>query len=139
MATDYQIKDEKLQYEINREAAKISALLSGKTNEYEYLTGEGILPSQQNRMIGQAKFTYSPFGKTFKRETKTIEDQGENEVEAIKEYGKQIIESNEVTKNDFNIDRSDVSNKKQKEILDKLVKERAFEFFDIKDIIDPNI
>ena len=45
MTIEYQIKDEKLQYDINREAAKISALLSGKIDKYEYLTGEEILPS----------------------------------------------------------------------------------------------
>ena len=39
-----QIKDEKLQYDINREAAKISALSCGKIDKYEYLTGEEILP-----------------------------------------------------------------------------------------------
>ena len=42
-----QIKDEKLQYDINRKAAKISALSSGKVHKYEYLTGEDILPSNQ--------------------------------------------------------------------------------------------
>ena len=40
MITDNQTKDEKLQYDINREAAEISALSSGKINKYEYLTGE---------------------------------------------------------------------------------------------------
>ena len=45
MAINDQIRDEKLQYEINREAAKISALLCGKIHKYEYLTGEDILPS----------------------------------------------------------------------------------------------
>ena len=45
MTIDNQIKDEKLQYNINREAAKISALSSGKIHKYEYLTGEDILPS----------------------------------------------------------------------------------------------
>ena len=43
------IRDEKLQYDINREAAKISALSSGKTHIYEYLTGEDILPSNQQK------------------------------------------------------------------------------------------
>ena len=44
MTIDDQIKDEKIKYNINREVAKISALLSGKINKYEYLTGEEILP-----------------------------------------------------------------------------------------------
>ena len=45
MTIEDRIKDEKLQYDINREAAKLSALLSGKIDKYEYLTGEDILPS----------------------------------------------------------------------------------------------
>ena len=56
-------KDEKLQHDINREAAKISALSSGKRHKYEYLTGEDILPSTQQQIIEQTKFTYSPLGK----------------------------------------------------------------------------
>ena len=45
MTIEDEIKDEKLQHNINREAAKISALSSGKIDKYEYLTGEDILPS----------------------------------------------------------------------------------------------
>ena len=62
MTIEDQIKDEKLQYDINREAAKISALSSGKLDRYEYLTGEEILPSNQQQIIQQVKFTYSPLG-----------------------------------------------------------------------------
>ena len=47
MTINDQIRDEKLQYDINREAAKTSALLSGKIHKYQYLTGEDILPSTQ--------------------------------------------------------------------------------------------
>ena len=47
MKIDDQIRDEKLQYNINSEAAKISALSSSKFNKYEYVTGEEILPSNQ--------------------------------------------------------------------------------------------
>ena len=79
MTIDDKTKDEKLQYDINREAAKISALLSGKIGKYEYLTGEEILPSDQTRIIGQAKFRYSPLGNAFEKQIKTFEDQGENE------------------------------------------------------------
>ena len=49
MTTDDKIRDEKLQYDINIEAAKISALSSGKINKYQYLTGEEILPSNQKK------------------------------------------------------------------------------------------
>ena len=47
MTVNDQIRDEKLQYDLNREAAKISALLSGKIHKYEYLTGQDVLPSNQ--------------------------------------------------------------------------------------------
>ena len=65
MTNNDQIKEEKLQYYINREAAKISALSSRKLHKYEYLTGEDILPSTQRKIIEQTKFTYSPSGKAF--------------------------------------------------------------------------
>ena len=67
MTVKDQIRDEKLQYDINREAAKISVLSSGKIDKYEYLTGEEILPSNQQKMIEQTKFTYSPLGKVFEK------------------------------------------------------------------------
>ena len=65
MTVEDQIKDEKLQYDINREAEKILALSSGKIDKYEYLTGEEILPSNQQQIIEQAKFTFrKSFSKT---------------------------------------------------------------------------
>ena len=70
MTIEDQIKDEKLQYDINREAAKISALSSSKIDKYEYLPGEEILPSNQQQIIEQAKFTYSRLGKAFEKQTK---------------------------------------------------------------------
>ena len=78
MTIDDQIRDEKLQYDINRETANISTLSSGKIDKYECLTGEEILPSNQKEIIGQAKFAYSLLGKAFEKQTKTIEDQGKN-------------------------------------------------------------
>ena len=51
MTTDNKIRDEKLQYDINRETAKILALLPGKIDKHEYLTGEEILPSDERRVI----------------------------------------------------------------------------------------
>ena len=85
MTIDDQIKSEKLQYDINREVAKVSALSSGKFDKYEYLTGEEILPSNKQQIIEQAKFTYSPLGKTFEKQTKTIQDQGEKQIKAIQD------------------------------------------------------
>ena len=83
MTIEDQIKDEKLQYDINREAPKISALSSGKLDKYEYLTGEEILPSNQQEIIQQAKFNYSPLGKAIEKQIKTIKDQGEKQVVAL--------------------------------------------------------
>ena len=75
MIADDKIKDEKLQYDINRETAKISASSSGKIGQCEYLKGEEMLPSNQRQVIEQAKSTYSHFGKGFENQTKTIKDQ----------------------------------------------------------------
>ena len=83
MTINDQIRDEKLQYDIDREAAKISALSSGKYHKYEYLTGENILPSNQQQIIEQTKFTYSPLGKAFEKQTNTIGDQGQKQVNAL--------------------------------------------------------
>ena len=67
MTIEDQIGDEKLQYDVNREAAKISAFSSGKTEKYEHLTGQKMLPSNQQQIIEQAKFTCSPLGKANKK------------------------------------------------------------------------
>ena len=75
MTIDDNIRDEKLQYDMNREAVKISALLSGKIDKYEYLTGEEILPYDQRRVIEQAKFPYSSLGKALEKQAKTIEEE----------------------------------------------------------------
>ena len=83
MTINDQIRDEKLQCDINIEAAKISPLSSGKIHKYEYLTGEDILPSNQQQIIEQTKFTYSPLGKAFEKQIKTIEDQGQKQIGAL--------------------------------------------------------
>ena len=85
MTINDQIRDEKLKYDINREVAKIPALSSGKIDKYEYLTGENILPSNQQQIIEQTKFTYSPLWKAFEKQIKTTEDQGEKQIDALKD------------------------------------------------------
>ena len=117
MTINDQIKDEKLQYDINWEAAKISILSSGKNHKYEYLAGEDILPSNQQQIIEQAKFSYSPLGKAFEKQIKTIEDQGQKQVEALK---KKAIN-----------DKSDNNPAISKEIYDKLLEERMYEILGI--------
>ena len=84
MTINDKIRDEKLQYNIDRETTKISALSSGKIDKYEYLTGEEMLPFNQQQIIEQAKFTYPPLGKAFEKQMKTIEDQRQIQVEALK-------------------------------------------------------
>ena len=70
MTINDQIRDEKLRSDINREAAKISPLSSGKIHKYEYLIGKDISPSNQQKKIEQAKFTYSPLRKAFEKTSK---------------------------------------------------------------------
>ena len=84
MTINDQIRNEKLEYDLNSEAAKILALSSGKIHKYEHLNGEDVLPSNQQQIIEQAKFTYSPLRKAFEKQIKTIENQGEEQIDALK-------------------------------------------------------
>ena len=70
MTINDHIRDEKLQHDINREAAKISRNIY----KYEYLTGEDLLSSKEQQIIEQAKFIYFPLEKTFEKQIKTIEN-----------------------------------------------------------------
>ena len=104
MTIDDQIKD----------AAKISALSSDENRQHEYLTGENILPSNQQQIIEKAKFTYSPLGKAFEQQIKTIKDQGEKQVEALNN-----LKLKEETK-----PIKDTRNNKAKAIFNELINER---------------
>ena len=106
MAIVDKIRDEKPQYDINRQAAKIWALSSGKIDTYKFLTDEEILWSKekysdQRRVIEKAKFTYSPLGKALKEQRKTIEDQGKKQIKTIEDHRKQLLDSNELIKKWF--------------------------------------
>ena len=115
MTINNQIRDEKLQYDINREAAKISALSSGKIHKYEYLTGKDILPSDQQKIIEQARFTYSPLPKAFQKQIKTIEDRGQKQVDALNtlKFNDQLTIEDVIPKNALN-------NNEAKKELDKI-------------------
>ena len=89
---DDKIKAKKAQYELDREAAKISALSSGELEKYEYLTGEDL--GYKPNVIQKAKFEYPPLGKVFNKgpdesdkkegllkRSKNIEDKGEEQLE----------------------------------------------------------
>ena len=69
MTIDNKFTDEKLKYNINRKATKISALSSGKIDKYEYLASEEILPSNRKQIIEEAKFTYSPLRRALEKQT----------------------------------------------------------------------
>ena len=119
MTIDDKIRDEKLQYNINREAAKISALSSDKIHKHEYLTGEDILPSNQQQIIEQAKFTYYPWGKAFEKQIKAIKDQGEKQIKAIHDQG----QIKTIKKCTYDAENTTLISK-QKEKFNKLIDER---------------
>ena len=100
MTLDDTTRDEKLQHDVNRAAAKISALSSGKIDNYEYLTGEEILPSDQGRVTEQPKLKYFPLGKAFEKEIATLESQAKKQTKTLEEHGKQLVKSNVFTKDD---------------------------------------
>ena len=70
---------------------KISALSSGKTDKYEYLTGEEILSPDPRKVTKQATFTYSPLRKGFEKRIKTIEDQGKKQIKALEKHRNQLV------------------------------------------------
>ena len=135
MTIEDKIKDEKLQYDINTEAAKISALSSGKLDKYEYLTGEEILPSNQQQIIQQAKFTYSPLGKAFEKGTKTIKDQGEKQTKAIQDN--QLVVN--INKDDYKGDYKDkLLLSREREIFKDIYNKRLDKIEEINNKTDYN-
>ena len=100
------IRSEMRSYSI--EAAKISALSSGKIHKYEYLTGEDILPPNQQQIIEQAKFTYSPLGKAFEKQIKAIEDKGQKQINAL-ENVKPKEQAKAITYNDESLEQKEES------------------------------
>ena len=120
MTINDQIRDEKLQYNINREAGKISALSSGRIHKCEYLTGEDILPFNQQQIIEQTKFTYSPLGKAFEKQIKAIEDQGQKQIDALeklKDQNKQLV-------NDNDDDEDKLLHPKERKLFQNIYKKR---------------
>ena len=90
-------------------------LKSGKIHKYEYFTSEDILPSTSNKIIEHAKFTYSPLGKAFEKQIKTIEDQREKQVKALNT----LKSDNKLTIEDL-IPKSVFTNDEAKEELNKI-------------------
>ena len=133
MKIDDKIRDEKLQYDVNRE--------KHQHNHLEKLINMNILqvrkyylPPYQRRVIDQPKLAYSPLEK----QTKTTEDQAEKQIKALEEHGKQLVEFNELVKKDFNIDGGSIPFSEQRKIFDKLVKGRSSEFKYLEKRINPD-
>ena len=126
MAISDLIRNENLQYDINREAAKISVLSSNKIQKYEYLTGGDILPSTQQQIIEQARFAYSPLGKAFEKQIKTTEDQGQKQVEALNtlKSNNQLAIEDVIPKNGLNNDEAKKELDKIKEIEKNVDREK---------------
>ena len=95
-------------------------------HEYEYLTGVDILPSNQQQIIKQARFTYSLLGKAFGKQIKTIEDQGEKQIKVIQGQG----QVKAIKKYDYD-DEDTPFISKQKEIFNELVDERLEKITDL--------
>ena len=104
----------------------MSALSSHKIDKYEYLTGKEILPSNQQQIIEQPKFTYSPLGKAFEKQIKTIEDQGEKQIKAIQDQG----HVKTIKKYDYDDEDSPLISK-QKEIFNELADKRLNEITEL--------
>ena len=131
MTINDQISDEKLHYDLNREAAKISALSSGKTHTHECLTGEGILPCNQQQIIEQTKFTYSPLGKAFGKQINTIEDERKKQIK--------VIQGEVKTVKKYSYDDKDTPFiSKQKEIFNGLADERLKKITDLDERVNRN-
>ena len=91
-------------------------------------------------MIEQVKFTFSPLGQVFEKQIETIEGQGEKQIKATEDHGKQLVVSNEIIKKDFNIDRNSVLLEEQKNVLNELVEKRSSEFMNLeKEINSDNL
>ena len=84
---------------------------TGKIDKYEYLTSEEILPSDQSQIIEQDKFNYSPLRKALEKQTKTIEDQGRKQVQALK-----VLKSDQQLSNKDEIPKDQFSKEAQNEI-----------------------
>ena len=80
MTINDQIRDGKIQDDIYRKVTEISALSSGKIDKYQYLTGEETISSNQQQILEEAKFTYSPLGKAFEKQIKQLEIKEKNKL-----------------------------------------------------------
>ena len=102
--------------------------LQVKIDKYEYLTGEEILPSDQSRIVEQAKFTFSPLCKAFQKQIKTIEDQREKQMKTLEEHGKQLVK--------YSGEKESLTYSKQREIFEGLSNKRMEKIQGLSEQID---
>ena len=113
-----------MQYDINREAAKTWALSSSKIYKHHYITGKEILSSDQSGIIEQANIAYSPLGRAFEKQIKTIEDQGIKTEINWRTFSEKTKHSeikneiNEIEKFEKKINPKDLKNETSKYIYD---------------------
>ena len=100
---------------------------SCEIDKYEYLTGGDILLSNQKQIIEQVKFIYSPLGKAFEKQTKTIEDQGKKQGGALKTLelkDKEEKQTEAIEDNKIQQGKSDEELLMQKIVFDEFSAER---------------
>ena len=130
---DDKIKANKVQYDLDREAAKISVLSSGEIKKYEYLTGEDL--GYKPDAIQKAKFEYFPLGKVFNKgldesdkkegllkRLKNIEGKNEQQLDAIKDHGEKQLDAIKNYGAKKELEFSDEKNQRAIELINKIKK-----------------
>ena len=142
---DDKIKENKAQYELHREATKISVLSRGELEKYEYLTGEDL--GYKPGVAEKAKCEYSPLGKIFNKgldesdkkervlkrlenfeskneqQLEAIKDQGKRQLEAIRDQGERqldTIKSSTITNKSNKIEFNSEKNQEAKELVNEV-------------------
>ena len=115
MTIDDKIRNEKLEYEINREAAKIYIYHQVKLINMNISQVKNATCWSKKGDRTSKAYIFS-LRKSFIKQA-TIEDQRKNQIKAIEDHGKQLVESNELIKKEFNTDRDSVPHEEQKKIF----------------------
>ena len=123
---DRKIKQNEAQYDLDREAAKISALSSNNLDKYEYLTGEDL--DLKPSTVEQAKFEYSPLGKIF---NKGLSE--DDKKEGILKRLENIKNKNDELLNTFNTTNKTLKNKTNNQ-RKKLIYNAEHRFAKLKNI-----
>ena len=123
---DRKIKQNEAQHDLNRKAAKISALCSNNLDKFEYLTGEDL--DLKPSTVEQAKFEYSPLGKIF---NKGLSE--DDKKEGILKRLENIKNKNDELLNTFNTTNKTLKNKTNNQ-RKKLIYNAEHRFAKLKNI-----